>query len=88
MGVFYRLLGNTLISSVTNLTVWFALVFFVYLETRSVIATSVTSGLYFVMSSLSGFWFGSLLDRHRKKSVMLVSGVVPWCCTPLVWPST
>jgi DHA3 family multidrug efflux protein-like MFS transporter len=74
MGVFYRLLGNTLISSVTNLTVWFALVFFVYLETRSVIATSVTSGLYFVMSSLSGFWFGSLLDRHRKKSVMLVSG--------------
>ncbi|MHB0857525.1 MAG: MFS transporter [Anaerolineae bacterium] len=72
---FYQLLGNSIISDVTNMTVWFALVFYVYLETRSVIATSITSGLYFVAVSLSGFWFGSLVDRLRKKQVMLLSNL-------------
>lgn len=38
-------------------------------------ATSITWGLYFVTTSLSEFWFGSPLDRHRKKRVMLASGV-------------
>ena len=72
---FYQLLGNTIVANVTNMTVWFAVIFFVYLETRSVIATSITSGLYFVAVSLSGIWFGSLVDRHPKKRMMLLSGV-------------
>ncbi len=75
MKTFHKLLANSIIANITNLTVWYAMVFFVYLETRSVIATSITSGLYFVVSSLSGFWFGSLLDRHPKKGVMLASGL-------------
>ena len=36
---FHRLLANTLLVSVTNFTAWFAITFFVYLETRSVFAT-------------------------------------------------
>jgi DHA3 family multidrug efflux protein-like MFS transporter len=73
---FYHLLGNTLISGVTNMTVWFALIFYVYLETRSVMATSIVSGLYLAAVSLSGFWFGSLVDHYKKKHVMLLSGFV------------
>ncbi len=73
MKTFYQLLANTLIANVTNLTVWFALVFFVFLETRSVIATAIVSGIYLVAVSLSGFWFGSLVDRYKKKRVMLLS---------------
>ncbi len=73
--LFYQLLANTLLSSVTNFTVWFGLTFFVFLETRSVFATSIISGLYLVAVSLPGFWFGSLVDRHRKKHVMLLSSV-------------
>ena len=73
--VFYLLLGNTIVANVTNMTVWFAVVFFVYLETRSVIATSITSGLYFVAVALSGIWFGSLVDHHPKRRVMLLSGL-------------
>lgn len=76
MKTFYQLLGNTIIANVTNMTVWFALVFFVYLETRSVIATSVVSGIYLVTVAISGFWFGSLVDHHKKKHVMLASGLV------------
>jgi MFS transporter, DHA3 family, multidrug efflux protein len=73
MRLFYQLLGNTLLSSVTNMTVWFGLTFFVFLETRSVFATAIISGIYLVTVAISGFWFGSLVDRHRKKTVMLLS---------------
>ena len=35
------MLANTILATVTNMTVWFALIFFTYLETRSVIATII-----------------------------------------------
>ena len=73
---FYQLLGNTIVANVTNMTVWFALVFFIYLETRSVTATSIVSGIYLIVVALSGFWFGSLVDHYKKKHVMLMSGLV------------
>ncbi|HVF25129.1 MAG TPA: MFS transporter [Anaerolineales bacterium] len=76
MKTFYQLLANAIISNVTNMTVWFALIFFVYLETRSVIATSIISGIYLLAVALSGFWFGSLVDHNKKKHVMLLSGFV------------
>ena len=43
MPVFLQLLVNVLLVSVINFTVWFAITFFVYLETRSVFATVRTS---------------------------------------------
>jgi len=73
---FYQLLANAIIANVTNMTVWFALIFFIYLETRSVIATSIISGIYLLAVALSGFWFGSLVDNYKKKHVMLLSGFV------------
>ena len=76
MKTFYQLLANAIIANVTNMTVWFALIFFVYLETRSVIATSIISGIYLLAVALSGFWFGSLVDHYKKKYVMLLSGFV------------
>lgn len=75
MTPFRHLLGNTLVANVTNFTVWFALTFWVYLETRSVMATGVIAGLYLVVTAASGFWLGSLVDHHRKKRVMLGSSV-------------
>lgn len=74
--IFYQVLGNALISNMTNMTVWFALVFFVYLETRSVTATSIVSGIYLVAVALSGFWFGGLVDHYKKKYVLLLSGFI------------
>jgi DHA3 family multidrug efflux protein-like MFS transporter len=73
--VFYHLLGNTLIATVTNMTVWFALTFFVYLETRSVFATAIVAGIYLVAVTLSGFWFGSLVDHYKKKVMMQLSSL-------------
>lgn len=72
---FYHLLGNTLIAGIINFTVWFAITFFVYLETQSVFATAILSGIYLIATALTGIWFGSLVDHHRKKNIMLVSSI-------------
>lgn len=73
MKTFYQVLGNTLIATVTNFTVWFALTFYVFLETGSVFATGMISGIFLTLTALSGFWFGSLVDHYRKRTVMLWS---------------
>ena len=73
---FAHLLVNTLLVSVINFTVWFAITFWVFLETKSVLATGMVAGIFLVMTSVSGIWFGSLVDRFRKKVVMQVSTAV------------
>ncbi|HJV15121.1 MAG TPA: MFS transporter [Propionibacteriaceae bacterium] len=73
---FVHLLVNTLLVSVINFTVWFAVTFWVFLETKSVLATGMVAGIFLVATALSGIWFGSLVDHHRKKTVMQVSSLV------------
>ena len=73
MAPFHHLLVNNLVANVTNFTVWFALTFWVYLETRSVFATGMIAGIYLVLTAGLAIWFGSLVDHHRKKLVMLGS---------------
>jgi DHA3 family multidrug efflux protein-like MFS transporter len=73
---FYHLLINSVISSITNFTVWFAITFFSYLQTQSVLVTGLISGFYLVATAISGFWFGSLVDNHHKKNIMLLSSLV------------
>ncbi|MFC3077476.1 MFS transporter [Phenylobacterium terrae] len=76
MSPFHHLLANNLVANITNYTVWFALTFWVYLETRSVFATGMIAGVYLVLTAGFAIWFGSLVDHHRKKRVMLGSSLV------------
>ena len=78
--VFLHLLGNTLVASVVNFTVWFAVTFWVYLETRSVFATGVISGIYLVFTTASGVWFGGLVDRHPNARSCWASSIVSLLC--------
>jgi DHA3 family multidrug efflux protein-like MFS transporter len=73
---FTHLLVNVSLASVVNFTVWFAVTFWVYLETGSVFAAGVISGIFLVAMVSTGVWFGSLVDHHRKKTVMQASAVV------------
>jgi DHA3 family multidrug efflux protein-like MFS transporter len=72
---FYAILANSLAASMTNTFVWFAVTFWVYLQTKSVIATSVMAGVYLVTVAISGFLLGSLVDRYRKKAAMALSSL-------------
>ena len=76
MKTFYQILGNTVLANVTNMTVWFAVIFFIYLETKSVTATSIVSGIFLVFTAALGIWFGSLVDHNKKKNMMILSGVI------------
>ena len=67
---FLHLLLNVLIVSVMNFTVWFAITFWMFIETQSVLATGMVAGIFLVCTAASGIWFGSLVDHHRKKLVM------------------
>lgn len=73
MSPFYHLLANNLIANITNFTVWFAVTFWIFLETKSVFATGMIAGIYLVLTSGLAIWFGSLVDHHRKKLVMMWS---------------
>lgn len=73
--LFYAILANSLVASTTNTFVWFAVTFWVYLQTKSVIATSVMAGIYLVTVAISGFLLGSVVDRYPKKTAMVVSSV-------------
>lgn len=73
---FNRLLANTLVAGVTNSFLWFAVTFWAYLETRSVLATSIIGGSFMLFSALTGLFFGTFVDRRKKKQAMVVSSVV------------
>jgi DHA3 family multidrug efflux protein-like MFS transporter len=72
---FYQLLFNTGLVSIINFSVWFAVTFWTYLQTKSVFATGVISGIFLVLTALTGIWFGSLVDGHRKKTVLQGSAI-------------
>ncbi len=76
MKKFYNVLVNTLIANVTTSFLWFALTFWVYLETRSVLATAFIGGSYMLLVAIFSLVFGTIVDRHKKKRVMLASSAI------------
>ncbi|MBC8137087.1 MAG: MFS transporter [Fibrella sp.] len=72
---FHAVLANSLTASLTNTFVWFAVTFWVYLQTKSVLAMSFMAGIYLATVAVSGFFLGSLVDRYPKKYSMLGSSV-------------
>ncbi len=65
MRIFIQVLVNTGVANVTTSFLWFALTFWAYLETRSVLATGVIGGAYMLLIAVFGMLFGTLVDRHR-----------------------
>jgi Major Facilitator Superfamily. len=73
---FLNVVVNTAIANITTSYLWFALTFWVYLETRSVLATGIIGGAYMLLVALFGMVFGSIVDRHRKHQAMMFASVV------------
>ncbi|WBU39419.1 MFS transporter [Homoserinibacter sp. YIM 151385] len=76
MRTFMGVLVNTAVANVTTSYLWFALTFWIYLETRSVLATGVIGGLYMLLIAIFAMVFGTIVDRHRKHRVMIFASIV------------
>jgi DHA3 family multidrug efflux protein-like MFS transporter len=74
MRTFIQVLINTAIANVTTSFLWFALTFWAYLETRSVLATGIIGGAYMLLIAIFAMLFGTIVDRHRKHRVMIFAG--------------
>ncbi|NJN57123.1 MAG: MFS transporter [Leptolyngbyaceae cyanobacterium SL_5_9] len=88
---FYAILANSLVAALTNTFVWFSVTFWVYLQTESVLATSMMAGIYLVTVAISGFFLGSLVDRYKKKTAMMLSSLCSltlYLLTHLIFVST
>ena len=70
---FHLILANNLVQNVVNFTVWFALIFWAFLETQSVFVTGMIGGIHLLFTGGFAIWFGSLVDHNRKKRIMLAS---------------
>ncbi|WP_137843005.1 MFS transporter [Microbacterium sp. 2FI] len=73
---FYQVLVNTAVANVTSSYLWWGLTFWAYLETRSVLATAIIGGSYMLLVAVFGVVFGVLVDRMKKKAVMVLSSGV------------
>lgn len=77
---FYNALVNTLIANITTSYLWFALTFWLYLETRSVLVTGVVGGSYMLLMAVFSIVFGTIVDHNKKKKVMLFSSIFTLAC--------
>jgi len=69
-----------LITGVTSSFLWFAVTFWVYLETRSVVATGVIGGAFSISAALFGPAFGTYVDHHRKHAAMVLATATCLVC--------
>lgn len=76
MKTFYKILINNLLAILSNNFIWFALTFWVYVETKSVIPSAIFNAGFIILSSAIAFWLGSIVDHHKKKPIMLISSLV------------
>lgn len=71
MKQFYKVVANTLVANVTSNFMWFALVFWAYLETNSVLVTGILGGIFMLMIAVISIPFGTMVDKQHKKAVMV-----------------
>lgn len=70
---FRHVLINTLIAGITTNFLWFAMTFWIYLETQSILATSLLGGSYMLLTSFTSLIFGTFVDKHKKNYVLVLS---------------
>ena len=73
--IFNLILGNSLVASVTNFFIWFALVFWVFLQTNSLIASSLIGGFFALANMVTALQFGHIVDHNRKHAVITRSSI-------------
>lgn len=73
MRPFLHVLVNTAVANLVTNFLWFAVIFWVYLETRSILATGLLGGSYMLIVAACSMWFGTIVDHQPKLRVMILS---------------
>lgn len=74
--IFRSLLINTFVTTLTNSFAWFCLTFWVFTETKSILATSLIAGIFAISNAITALFFGAIVDHNKKKHVMLGSSLL------------
>jgi len=72
---FLQVLINVAVANTSAYLLWSAFSFWIYLETKSVLVLSVLSGTYMLLVTISSMLFGTIVDKHKKKKVMMGASV-------------
>ncbi len=75
MKIFHILWWNSLVWSVTNFFVWFALVFWAFLQTNSLIVSSLIGWFFAIANMITALQFGHIVDHHKKHDVITWSSI-------------
>jgi len=73
LSTFHQLLGNNLFASTSTTIAWFAITFWAFLQTGSVIVTTVMGLLFTLGNLIGGLVFGPLVDRYDRKKLMVIT---------------
>lgn len=73
---FLHLLANTVLANTATGYLWFAVTFWVYTETRNVMASGLIGALYLLLVAVLALPMGMIVDRFRTRRVLLGSAVV------------
>jgi DHA3 family multidrug efflux protein-like MFS transporter len=76
MNRFIRVLINIAVANTSAYLLWSAFSFWIYLETKSILVLSVLSGTYMLLVTISSMFFGTIVDKHKKKNVMMGASLV------------
>lgn len=72
---FLHVLVNVAVANTSAYLLWSTFSFWIYLETKSVLVLSVLSGTYMLLVTISSMFFGTIVDKHKKKKVMVGASV-------------
>ena len=76
MPTFLHLLINTLLANLAAGFLWFALTFWVYLQTKNVMATGIIGGAYMLLIAVSSIPFGTLVDRSSRHRPFIIASAL------------
>ena len=78
--LFNQILANNFVANLNNAFLIAALSFWIYLETNSIVATSIMAGSFALLTISTGVFWGILVDKYPKKTMMIYSSIGTLVC--------
>lgn len=73
---FLQILINVAIGNTSAYFLWSAFSFWIYLTTKSVLTLSILNGTYMLLVTFSSMFFGTIVDKHKKKHVLTTASII------------